>query len=73
MSPAIVADIPEPMPLGRDMTALDADVIELALLLPRWQAVALQTAAMKRGLSAGQMLRRMIGATIGVQPPLAHA
>ena len=53
------------------MTTLDADVIELALLLPRWQAQALQAAARQRGMSAAQMLRRLIGNTFGCQPPLA--
>lgn len=53
--------------LGREMFPLDPEVIELALLLPRWQAMALETAAKQRGISAGQMLRRMIGAVVGVQ------
>ena len=52
-----------------EMTALDAEMVEVALLLPRWQAVALSAAAKQRGMSAAQMLRRMIGAAVGGQPP----
>jgi hypothetical protein len=57
--------------LGHEMTRLDAEVIEMALLLPRWQAVALQSAAKLKGMSTAQLLRRMIGATVGSQPPVA--
>ncbi len=52
-----------------DMASLDTEMIELALLLPRWQALKLQRAAKARGMTMGQMLRRMIGAAIGSQPP----
>ena len=55
--------------LGPDMSAVDADMTEMALLLPRWQALALQNAAKKRGITTAQMLRRMIGAMVGAQPP----
>jgi hypothetical protein len=55
--------------LSPDMPALDAEMIEMALLLPRWQALALHTAAKQRGMTTAQMLRRMIGATVGAQPP----
>jgi len=64
--PPGITDIPSP---GLDPSPIDADFIEVALLLPRWQAMALQTAARKRGMSAGQMLRRLIGAAVGSQPP----
>jgi hypothetical protein len=40
---------------------LDQEVVELALLLPRWQAEALEDAARSRGMTTGQMLRRVIG------------
>ncbi len=39
---------------------LDQEVVELALLLPRWQADALEDAAHSRGMTTGQMLRRVI-------------
>ncbi len=45
----------------REITPLDDEVVELALLLPRWQAEALEDAAHERGLTAGQMLRKLIG------------
>jgi len=64
--------IAEPVTPGHDMTSLDAEVIELALLLPRWQALALSSVAKQRGMSAAQMLRRMIGAAVGSQPPYPH-
>jgi hypothetical protein len=51
---------------GTSIDALSAeeDFIELSLLLPRWQLQALESAAKKRGLNMGQMLRKMIGATL---------
>ena len=39
---------------------LEQEVVELALLLPRWQADALEDAAHARGMTTGQMLRRVI-------------
>ena len=39
---------------------LDADVVELSLLLPSWQMTALTNAAQDQGLTAGQMVRRLI-------------
>ena len=39
----------------------DDDVVELPLLLPRWQAEALEEAAHNRGLTAGQMMRKLLG------------
>jgi hypothetical protein len=39
---------------------MDLEVVELPLLLPRWQAVALEAAARRRGMTTGQMLRRVI-------------
>jgi hypothetical protein len=53
--------------LGTDMLQFDAEMVELALLLPRWQALALETAAKQRGLGAGQLLRRMIAAAVSPQ------
>jgi hypothetical protein len=40
--------------------APDHDLVELALVLPRWQVDALAAAARGRGLTAGQALRRLI-------------
>jgi hypothetical protein len=39
---------------------IDQDVVEMPLLLPRWQAEALEAAAKRRGMTTGQMLRRVI-------------
>jgi hypothetical protein len=39
---------------------LDDEMAELSLLLPAWQAMALDRAARADGVSAGQMLRRLI-------------
>lgn len=58
-----------PLPGTREITNLDSEVVELALLLPRWQAEALEDAAYKRGLTAGQMLRKLIGATLRPADP----
>jgi hypothetical protein len=39
----------------------EPEIVEMALLLPGWQASALETVARSQGLTAGQMLRRLIG------------
>ena len=38
----------------------DQEVVEMPLLLPRWQAEELEVAARERGMTTGQMLRRVI-------------
>jgi hypothetical protein len=38
----------------------DEDMAELSLLLPGWQAAALERAARSSGLTTGQMLRRLV-------------
>jgi hypothetical protein len=43
------------------VSRLDAEMVELSLLLPQWQVEVLETAARGQGLTAGQMLRRIIG------------
>ena len=54
----------------REITPLDDEVVELALLLPRWQAEALEEAAHNRGLTAGQMLRKLISKGLREIDPL---
>ena len=44
-----------------EVSRLGPDLVELSLLLPQWQVEALDLAARGRGLTAGQMLRRLIG------------
>jgi hypothetical protein len=53
-----------------EMTPIDSEVVELALLLPRWQAAALEDAAHQRGITAGQMLRKMIVSTLNLKRPV---
>jgi len=43
-----------------DAVRQDQEVVELPLLLPRWQAMELEAAARERGMTTGQMLRRVI-------------
>ena len=54
---------PEPTtvsaPVGESYR-VDNEVVELPLLLPRWQASVLEHAARSRGMTTGQMLRRVI-------------
>ena len=47
--------------LGGDVRRIDPEMLELSLLLPQWQVEALESAARGRGLSAGQLIRRLIG------------
>lgn len=42
------------------LNRMDNEVVELPLLLPRWQATALEEAAGSRGMTTGQLLRRYI-------------
>ena len=51
-----------------DVMRQDQEVVELPLLLPRWQAVELEAAARRRGMTTGQMLRRLIGEVLGGRP-----
>ncbi len=46
----------------------DQEVVELALLLPLWQAMQLEAVANRRGMTTGQMLRRVIGELLATQP-----
>lgn len=51
----------------------DGEMVELALCLPGWQAQCLEAVAHQRGLTAGQLLRRLIQeATRCVLPPPAY-
>jgi hypothetical protein len=55
-----------------DLAARDSEIVELPLLLPRWQALALETVAEGRGLTPAQMLRQLIGDSIRDQANLAR-
>jgi hypothetical protein len=54
--------------LAPELPRLDQEVIELALLLPRWQALELEAVASRRGMTTGQMIRRVIGEMLASQP-----
>lgn len=43
-------------------------MVELPLLLPRWQAMELEIAARERGMTTGQMLRRVIRDLLADEP-----
>lgn len=51
----------------------DQEVVELPLLLPRWQAEELEVAARERGMTTGQMLRRVIRELLADEPLVAHS
>ena len=54
--------------LTADAARQDQEVVELHLLLPRGQAIELEAAARRRGMTTGQMLRRVIGEVLATQP-----
>ena len=58
---------PPRTPGGSEVTPFDAEMVELAMLLPRWQAVELELAAQENGLTPGQMVRRLIGQTLAAR------
>lgn len=57
--------------VSTEAARFDQEVIELPLLLPRWQAMELEAAASRRGMTTGQMIRRVIGEMLAAQP--SHA
>lgn len=75
-TPSRTGDIVQPtFPiLASDTARTDQEVVELPLLLPRWQAMELEAVARRRGMTTGQMIRRVIGELLAAQPapaPLA--
>jgi hypothetical protein len=63
---AMVTPMP---PYPAECSRSDQEVVELPLLLPRWQAEVLEAAANRRGMTTGQILRRVIGDLFGSVPP----
>ncbi len=59
----------EALPSNRESMDSDNSIVEVSLLLAQWQFAALQMAAKQRGVSTGQLLRRMIATSMGSQPP----
>lgn len=69
---AMATPVPVP-PIGIECNRSDMEVVELPLLLPRWQAEVLEAAASRRGMTTGQILRRVIGDLFGNVPPATDA
>lgn len=55
-TPADAADPHTPVPF---VPFPSDDVVELPLLLPEWQVFALEEAARDRGMTVGQLVRRL--------------
>lgn len=68
----MVGDTVQPLfdAISSELGRLDQEVIELPLLLPRWQALELEAAASRRGMTTGQMIRRVIGEMLAAQPAI---
>jgi len=43
-----------------NLTLLDGEIVEFSVLLPGWQAVALEATARSQGITTGQMVRHLI-------------
>jgi hypothetical protein len=50
-----------------EIRSLDEEMTELSLLLPDWQAQSLEAVARSEGVSAGQIVRRLILEYCGVR------
>lgn len=74
-TPSRTGDAVQPLfdSVSSDAGRSDPEVVELALLLPLWQAMELEAAARRRGMTTGQMLRRVIGDMLAAQPATATA
>jgi len=74
-TPSRTGDTVQPLfpAITSDVARTDPEVVELPLLLPRWQVVELEAAARRRGMTTGQMIRRVIGEMLAAQPAPAPA
>ena len=43
-----------------NLSLLDGEIVEFSVLLPGWQAAALEATARSQGLTTGQMVRHVI-------------
>lgn len=59
-------------PTPADIYRQDQEVVELPLLLPRWQVVELEAAARESGMTTGQMIRRVIREVLAERPVLVR-
>jgi hypothetical protein len=57
--------------VSSDAARPDQEVVEFPLLLPLWQAVELEAAARRKGMTTGQMIRRVLGEMLASQPATA--
>jgi len=48
----------------------DEEVVELSLLLPRWQILALEEAAHHWGMTTGQFIRKLLAEVLATPPAL---
>ena len=60
-------------PILADISRQDQEVVELPLLLPRWQVVELEAAARENGMTTGQMIRRVIREVLAERPVLVRS
>ena len=69
-TPSRAGDVVQPLfdAVNPNAARSDQEVVEVALLLPLWQALELEAAASRRGMTTGQMLRRVIGELLASQP-----
>jgi hypothetical protein len=70
MEHAVMTDISHPA-VGveeRCPPEIEADVVELQLLLPGWQASKLETVAHQRGMTAAEMVRHLLRSFLTVVP-----
>ena len=57
---------------GSEQLQQSSDVVELPILLPDWQVSALEEAARERGMTIGQLLRRVFS-ELFPRPLMHHA
>ncbi len=74
-TPSKVGDAVQPLfdAVNPATARTDQEVVEVALLLPLWQAVELEAVASRRGMTTGQMLRRVIGDLLAAQPAVGNS
>lgn len=50
------------------LLSIEGDVVEMPLLLPRWQVTKLETVAHQRGMTAAEMVRYLLRDFLTVAP-----
>jgi hypothetical protein len=54
--------------LESQVPRLEGEIVEIPLLLPQWQASALESAAYQRGVTVAALLRLLLGGFLATQP-----